>query len=87
MQIDFDENFLKHLLADLYQRKIQSVIVEGGTLILQTFLNEGFFDEIHVFKTANAIRKGTASPLLPTGVSLVNQTKIGGDWLSFYQQT
>lgn len=87
VQIDFDENFLKHLLADLYQRKIQSVIVEGGTLILQTFLNEGFFDEIHVFKTANAIRKGTASPLLPTGVSLVNQTKIGGDWLSFYQQT
>lgn len=84
VQIDFDENFLQYLLQDLYKRKIQSLLVEGGAVILQTFLNEGIFDEIRVFKSPNAIGKGTASPLLPMGIGLVQQEQIGRDWLAKY---
>lgn len=84
VQINFDENFLQHLLQDLYQRKIQSLLVEGGTVVHQTFLNEGIFDEIRIFKSPNAIGKGTAAPLLPAGVRLVRQTEIGGDWLTYF---
>jgi diaminohydroxyphosphoribosylaminopyrimidine deaminase / 5-amino-6-(5-phosphoribosylamino)uracil reductase len=84
VQIDFDENFLQHLLQDLYKRKNQSLLVEGGAVILQTFLNEGIFDEIRVFKSPNAIGKGTASPLLPMDVCLRQQEKIGDDWLKKY---
>lgn len=84
VQIDFDENFLTNFLRDLYERKIQSILVEGGAILLQAFLNEELFDEIRVFKSHNAIGKGTASPLLPTGARLVNQKKVGEDWLSWY---
>jgi diaminohydroxyphosphoribosylaminopyrimidine deaminase/5-amino-6-(5-phosphoribosylamino)uracil reductase len=84
IQIDFEDNFLQHLRQNLHQRKIQSLLVEGGTVIHQTFLNEGIFDEIRIFKSPNAIGKGTAAPLLPTGVRLVHQEKVGDDWLSWY---
>lgn len=84
VQIDFDENFLQHLLQDLYKRKIQSILVEGGAVILQTFLNEGIFDEIRIFKSPTTIGKGTAAPLLPTGIGLVRQEQIGRDWLTKY---
>jgi len=84
VQIDFDENFLTNLLRDLYNRKIQSILVEGGAILLQAFLNEGLFDEIRVFKSPNAIGNGTASPLLPTGIGLIQQEKIGHDWLLWY---
>lgn len=82
VQIDFDENFLANLLGDLYERKIQSLLVEGGTVILQTFLNEGIFDEIRIFKSPKSIEKGTTAPLLPTGVRLLHQEKMGEDWLT-----
>jgi diaminohydroxyphosphoribosylaminopyrimidine deaminase/5-amino-6-(5-phosphoribosylamino)uracil reductase len=84
VQIDFDENFLANFLRDLYQRKIQSILVEGGAILLQAFLNEELFDEIRVFKSPTAIKKGTAAPLLPTGIQLVNQVKVGEDWLSLF---
>ena len=86
VQINFDENFLKHLLQDLYDRKIQSVLVEGGSQLLQAFLNEGLFDEIRVFKSPNPIGKGTAAPLLPTGVRFIHQEQVGTDWLSRYEK-
>lgn len=86
VQLDFDENFLKYLLTDLYQRKIQSVIVEGGAVVLQTFLNEGMYDEIRVFKSRNAIQKGTSAPLMPTGIRLNQQISVGSDWLSTYSR-
>ncbi len=85
VQINFDENFLTHLLHDLYQRKVQSLLVEGGTVILQTFLNEGILDEIRVFKSPKTIHQGTAAPLLPMGVRFINQEKVGDDWLYKYQ--
>lgn len=84
VQIDFDEGFLNHLLQDLYNRKIQSLLVEGGSLLLQTFLNEGIFDEIKVFKSSNAIGKGTTAPVLPTGVTQKKVEKIGGDLLTTF---
>jgi diaminohydroxyphosphoribosylaminopyrimidine deaminase/5-amino-6-(5-phosphoribosylamino)uracil reductase len=87
VRINFDENFLRHFLQDLYNRKIQSLLVEGGAILLQAFLNEELFDEIRVFKSPDAIGKGTASPSLPTGVSLESQEKIGGDWLTNYSRT
>lgn len=86
VQINFDENFIEHFLADLHKRKIQSVLVEGGAQLLQAFLNDGHFDEIRVFTSPHPIGKGTSAPLLPTGVRLVTQKQIGADWLAYYEK-
>jgi len=84
VQIDFEEHFFAHLLDDLYRNKIQSLLVEGGAILLQSFLNEGIFDEIRIFKSPNAIGKGTAAPLLPLGLIQRSVENIGEDWLTIF---
>jgi diaminohydroxyphosphoribosylaminopyrimidine deaminase / 5-amino-6-(5-phosphoribosylamino)uracil reductase len=86
VQINFDENFIDRFLVDLHKRKIQSVLVEGGTQLLQAFLNDGHFDEIRVFTSPNSIGRGTSAPLLPTGVRFVTQKQIGTDWLAYFEK-
>lgn len=45
----FDTHFLKNLVSELYNENIQSVIIEGGSKTLQTFINENLWDEARVF--------------------------------------
>lgn len=47
-QIDFDKDMLNQILQALYHRKIQSVLVEGGRLLLQAFINANLWDEAQV---------------------------------------
>ncbi|MCP1383984.1 bifunctional diaminohydroxyphosphoribosylaminopyrimidine deaminase/5-amino-6-(5-phosphoribosylamino)uracil reductase RibD [Runella salmonicolor] len=86
VQINFDDMFLDHFFEDLHHRKIQSVLVEGGSQLLQAFLNDGRFDEIRIVKSPNPIGKGTSSPLLPPGVRFMTQEKIGVDWLAYFEK-
>ena len=80
--IKLDEtNFLLNLLQDLATRKIQSVLVEGGTALLQSFIDAQLFDEIRVFKCEIEIKKGVAAPLLPRHIVLKVTEKIDGDVL------
>ena len=39
------EDLLEKLLLDLHNRKIQSVIVEGGSQLLQSFIAKNLWDE------------------------------------------
>ncbi|MEZ4901527.1 MAG: bifunctional diaminohydroxyphosphoribosylaminopyrimidine deaminase/5-amino-6-(5-phosphoribosylamino)uracil reductase RibD [Spirosomataceae bacterium] len=84
VQINFDEEFLTHLLEDLYRNNIQSLLVEGGGVVLQSFLNEGLFDEVRVFKSPHVVGQGTAAPSLPTGLKQVAIQQIGEDWLTHF---
>ncbi len=47
--IDFDQDVLPQVLKGLHQHSIASVIVEGGTVLLQSFINSGLWDEARVF--------------------------------------
>jgi diaminohydroxyphosphoribosylaminopyrimidine deaminase/5-amino-6-(5-phosphoribosylamino)uracil reductase len=49
----------------LYQLKIQSVLVEGGARLLQSFIDEGYWDEARVI-TNNELELpgGLAAPVL-----------------------
>ncbi len=37
--------FVQHMLEDLYKRGIQSILVEGGSQVLQTFIDHAYWDE------------------------------------------
>ena len=50
------------VLEDLYQRNIQSILVEGGSLILQSFINHGAWDEARVFTSEKIFGKGIKAP-------------------------
>ena len=54
------------IIQDLYQRKIQSIIIEGGTILLQNFIDLGLWDEAFILKSTLILENG------------INAPKIGG---------
>ena len=47
--IDFSKDILKQISDILYSLNISSLIVEGGTTLLQSFINENLWDEVRIF--------------------------------------
>lgn len=80
VQVWATENVLKKTLDVLYQKGIQSLIVEGGAKTLQTFIDADLWDEARVFTTKEKFGKGIASPNFPKKLS-VSET-IGNAQLS-----
>jgi diaminohydroxyphosphoribosylaminopyrimidine deaminase/5-amino-6-(5-phosphoribosylamino)uracil reductase len=62
--IDFKQNLVEQILNILYKHQIQSVIIEGGSQTLQTFIDENLWDEARVFIGNNNFETGIKSPLL-----------------------
>ena len=60
VQVDFGRDVLPQVLAGLYGRGLQSLLVEGGSRLLQSFLDAGLWDEI-IMEEAPA-RLGTGVP-------------------------
>lgn len=79
-----EEGFVQQLLDDLYKRKISSVMIEGGTLVLNLFIQQGLWDESRIFRTAGTFGKGIEAPLMKA--TLVHQEQLpGSDILSIYE--
>jgi len=53
---------LEETLEKLYNEKIQSLMVEGGALLLNSFLEKNLWDEIHIETTSHILNSGVASP-------------------------
>ncbi|WP_185855955.1 bifunctional diaminohydroxyphosphoribosylaminopyrimidine deaminase/5-amino-6-(5-phosphoribosylamino)uracil reductase RibD [Blattabacterium cuenoti] len=49
IQIPFDKGIVKNVLNHLYQKKILSLIVEGGKFTLESFIKEDVWDESRIF--------------------------------------
>lgn len=73
------ENILPEILEHLYQRNIQSMIVEGGAQLLTSFITANLWDEARVFISPTAFGQGIAAPAISGTV--VEMTKLDGDWL------
>jgi diaminohydroxyphosphoribosylaminopyrimidine deaminase / 5-amino-6-(5-phosphoribosylamino)uracil reductase len=84
IKIDFQINILPEIIENLYNKNIQSLLVEGGTNLLQSFLDIDLFDEIRLFRSPNNIGKGIIAPILPRSLTLVNKENLLGDELSIY---
>ncbi len=50
------------VLEDLYQRKIQSILIEGGTILLQSFIDLGLWDEAFRLKSKVVLEDGIKAP-------------------------
>nr|WP_297788172.1 bifunctional diaminohydroxyphosphoribosylaminopyrimidine deaminase/5-amino-6-(5-phosphoribosylamino)uracil reductase RibD [uncultured Allomuricauda sp.] len=80
--IDFSANLAKEICDALHQHNITSVIIEGGTKTLQTFIDENLWDEARIFKGAVCFKNGLPAPKLKG--TLQHQNKILTDTLSVY---
>ena len=63
-EIDFSKNIAKQVCEVLSKYQIQSLIVEGGTRTLQTFIDEKLWDEALVFVGNTSFVKGVKSPII-----------------------
>ncbi|MBK9733010.1 MAG: bifunctional diaminohydroxyphosphoribosylaminopyrimidine deaminase/5-amino-6-(5-phosphoribosylamino)uracil reductase RibD [Chitinophagaceae bacterium] len=77
--IDFNDQLLNHLLSILYERQIQSVLVEGGQKLLQSFIDGALWDEARIFITPGVLGKGIAAPRI--SASVFSQEHVGDDTL------
>ena len=60
--INFEESAIEQLLSVLHQHEIQSVIVEGGKQLLESFINLNYWDEARVFVGINTLENGVKAP-------------------------
>ncbi len=60
--IDFSQNIAPQIASILQKHSIISVIIEGGTKTLQTFIEAKLWDEARVFKSKTHLRNGVKSP-------------------------
>jgi len=61
-QVDFSKSLGKQICDVLYKHSIQSIIIEGGSRTLQTFIDENLWDEARVFKGKLEFGKGVEAP-------------------------
>jgi diaminohydroxyphosphoribosylaminopyrimidine deaminase/5-amino-6-(5-phosphoribosylamino)uracil reductase len=62
--IYFKKNLAKQILNTLYKHQIQSVIIEGGSQTLQTFIDENLWDEVRLFIGNQNFEIGIKGPTL-----------------------
>jgi diaminohydroxyphosphoribosylaminopyrimidine deaminase/5-amino-6-(5-phosphoribosylamino)uracil reductase len=80
-----EENYLQDVLHFLFDIQVLSIMVEGGAITHQYFMDQGLFDEIRRFVSSEKITDGVAAPQI-TNVLLTNDSIIeGGDLLLTYQ--
>lgn len=72
------------ILQDLYQRKVQSVIIEGGTILLQSFIDSGLWDEAIILKSKMILGKGIKAPKIDEGE--VYKEKLGDNEVLYLRQ-
>lgn len=79
---DFDRFVPQYILFQLYMQDIQSVIIEGGAHTLNSFINEGLWDEARVFTGEAVLERGIKAPCI-NGTSSREQM-VGTDRLKFF---
>jgi len=86
-QVTEDVSIVHQIRNACYQYNIQSIMVEGGAKLLQSFIDEGMWDEAHVItNTQLFIGEGLAAPPL-TNFKLYKQEDIFSDSINYFYNT
>ena len=75
--LDFSKDILPQILTVLYERKIQSLLVEGGTTLLQSFIDTELWDETFVEHSAKVLGEGVKSPVIHKGTVMETEMRDG----------
>jgi diaminohydroxyphosphoribosylaminopyrimidine deaminase/5-amino-6-(5-phosphoribosylamino)uracil reductase len=83
VKLNFETENLKEILHQIYNHHIHSVLVEGGSKMLNSFIRSGLWDEANVEISPEKISDGIPAPLL--NFQPFSRTEIEKhDWL-FYK--
>jgi diaminohydroxyphosphoribosylaminopyrimidine deaminase/5-amino-6-(5-phosphoribosylamino)uracil reductase len=84
IQIPFSGTILTDMLHVLYEKKILSVLIEGGAKTLQSFISSGIWDEARVISSNSFCGQGIPAPVL-TKQQPVRKEEVSGDRIYFFE--
>jgi diaminohydroxyphosphoribosylaminopyrimidine deaminase/5-amino-6-(5-phosphoribosylamino)uracil reductase len=58
------KDLLNNILEELYKQNIQSIIIEGGSKTLQSFIDANMWDEARIFTTNKELNTGLKAPII-----------------------
>ena len=64
VKLDFERDIIPQIMMDLHKRNVQSLIVEGGTVTLNAFIQSEVWDEAKVFSGTQKFINGIKAPEL-----------------------
>ena len=82
--VDYKSPLAIQICKFLYDKNINSIIIEGGAKTLQTFINEDLWDEARVFKGTAEFKDGIKAPKFSG--QLISESRIGNDILEIYEK-
>jgi len=82
VKIDAKEDLMDQILDILYYREIQSIIIEGGAQLINTFIYQNLWDEARIFTGDKEFKKGLKAPEIKQKPKFILQ--IESDILSTY---
>lgn len=86
-QVSRGSNLIYQIAQAYYNLRVLSVLVEGGVLLLQSFIDCGFWDEIRIITNKDIISPGgLTAPSLPD-VKKVDEIVLGSDVITTYRPT
>ena len=78
-------NIPQYLLPYLYDHNINSLIVEGGTVLLQSFIDQKLWDEaVIIINKALVIGGGISAPLL-AGQKMIDTLSLNDDTINIFK--
>ena len=84
--LDFSGGVAQQIADKLYEAGKQSLIVEGGAVTLQSFIDAGLWDEIRIETSPATVSGGTEAPLLPHDVRLVSRKTYGENVIEYFER-
>ncbi|GFH98683.1 bifunctional diaminohydroxyphosphoribosylaminopyrimidine deaminase/5-amino-6-(5-phosphoribosylamino)uracil reductase RibD [uncultured Phocaeicola sp.] len=75
--LDFSKDILPQIMEVLYQNKIQSLLVEGGSILLQSFIDSGLWDEAFIEKAPLCLNNGIQAPFIQKKYFKLNKIYFG----------
>jgi diaminohydroxyphosphoribosylaminopyrimidine deaminase / 5-amino-6-(5-phosphoribosylamino)uracil reductase len=84
VKIPFNISMLNAALRICYEKRIQSVIVEGGSKLLGSFIASDLWDEARIFKGEISLKEGIKAPVLSDS-TLTAEEKFSNSVLRIFQ--
>ena len=85
IRLNNEVNYLPEILESLYNQNIQSVLVEGGTKLLNSFISLNLWDEARIITNLGLqVGEGLQAPVLGKQHA-VSEMALGNNRICFYQ--
>ena len=76
IKVDFN-NLIESILEELRQQNIQSIIIEGGSKTLQSFIDTNMWDEARIFTANKKLSDGVKAPIIEG--KIISENGTAGD--------